>query len=266
MSGHSQYRPEEFFPILDQLPKEGEVVICGGQAVNLLAAVFLYENQIEEILGSDGSATSGDMDIMITKNLQSKISELAGKSRGFAIQSFADCRQPIQFAILSNALPDTRIDVLRTIKGIHTEKDRVFEEAIELENMSYAIINPVTLLIAKAVNCATLEQDSPTQKRNDVKHLQLLVPIVHNYFVELIQNCPVEPETHSKVAQRIIIGFLKRLHKASANASFTKGMKRAGVKLRDVYPIAAIVASELSVLQKFTEITLLKTKKPPGTI
>lgn len=108
MSDNAQYHPEEFFPVLEKLPKVGEAVICGGQAVNLLAALFLSENQIDEILGSDGSATSGDMDIVITKDLQSKICEAAKKSKGFSLQSFADCRQPIQFAILSDILPDSQ--------------------------------------------------------------------------------------------------------------------------------------------------------------
>jgi hypothetical protein len=261
VSDHSQYRPEEFFPILAKLPKGGDVVICGGQAVNLLAAVFLPKHQIDEILGIDGSATSGDMDIVITKELQSKISAAANKSKGFSVQLFADCRQPIQFAILSEILPDTRIDVMRNINGIHMEKDRVFEESLELEHIPYGVMNPVTLLMAKAINCATLEQDTPQQKRNDVKHLQLLVPIVHNYLAELVDSCPPVSAPNSKAEQRVIMGFLKKLDKIATSATFKKGMTLAKVHLKDAIPIRQIKASRLSTLQTYMEKSFMPTAR-----
>ncbi|MFN5580790.1 MAG: hypothetical protein ACK49X_14385 [Akkermansiaceae bacterium] len=261
MSDGPKYEPHEFFPVLEKLPQAvGEVVICGGQAVNLLAAVFLTEGQLEKLLGR-GNVMSADMDLVITKALQRQIVNLANKSQGFSLKTFADCRQPIQFAIMPNDMPDTRIDVMRSINGIHTEKDRVFEDAIDLDNSPYLVINPTTLLIAKAENCATLEQDSPTEKRNDIKHLQLLIPIVHNYLQKLVLNC--DPE--SKSEQRDIMRFLKSIHAASKKTNFQKGMKLAQVKLYDAIPIARIRKSKLKILQSYLEQTFLGNPSMPPT-
>lgn len=267
----TQYHPHEFFPTIENLPKVGQVVICGGQAVNLLAAVFLTEKQIETILGGYGSATSSDMDIIITRELQKQLfleTNESNKSRGFSVKLFADCRQPIQFVILPDSMPDTRIDVLRAIKGIHTEKDRVFEDSIDLENTPYNVLNPTTLLIAKAENCATLEQSTPGEKRNDVNHLRLLIPIVRNYLRELVNACdPASPA--SKNEQRDIIRFLKKLHNAAQNSNFKKGMNTAGANLQECIPIAHIRQSKLETLKNYLERTFLRSpnpnKNPPGS-
>ena len=262
MNDGSQYHPGEFFPVLGKLPKVGRVVICGGQAVNLLAAVFLSEEQIEEVLGSYGSATSSDMDIVITKDLQSMIFESANKSQGFRLSTFADCRQPIQFAILPEDLPGTRIDVLRTINGIHTEKDRIFEDSIDLENTPHSVINPTALLIAKAANCATLEQNSTREKRNDINHLRLLIPIVHNYLRALVDHC----DHNSNAQQREIIRFLKKIEAASKKTNFKKAMKLAKVKLHDAIPITFIRKSNLKILKNYLEQTFLQNPGPTGSI
>lgn len=258
MDDARQYHPEEFVPFLKKLPKGGQAVICGGQAVNLLAALFLSEEQIETILGETGSATSSDMDVIISLEHQTKIYEAANKSKWFSLKPFADCRQPIKFAIMPGEganLPDTRIDVLRSIKGIHTQKDRVFEDALDLDGIPYQVMNPTTLLIAKAENCATLEQDSPTQKRNDIHHLRLLIPIVHNYLRDLVNHCSPD----SKSEQRDIIRFLKQIHAASKKTNFIKGMKLAKVKVNDAVPIKLIQNSKLDTLHKYLDQTFLDT-------
>jgi len=267
MDNTPQYSPEEFFPFLENLPKResGQAVICGGQAVNLLAALFLTEKQIETILGEIGSATSSDMDIMITPDFQKRISAAANKSKEFSLQTFADCRQPIQFAIMLGedvGLPDSRIDVLRSVKGIHTQKDRVFEDALELDDVPYQVMNPTTLLIAKAENCATLEQDSPTQKRNDINHLRLLILIVHNYLRELVNHC--RPDF--KDEQRDIIRSLKKIRAASQKTNFKKGMKLAKVNLLDAVPIKPIQKSNLETLRKYLNNTFLEAPDPPDSL
>lgn len=261
----TDYLPSEFFPALDLLPKEGDAVICGGQAVNLLAAVFLSPEELEEITGEKGDAMSGDMDIIITKELQSRLEKTqTDKSKGFKIKRFADARQPIQFVILPDSMPDTRIDVLRTIKGIHTEKDRVFEDAIEID-APFKVMNPITLMIAKAENCATLEQNLPSNIRNDIKHLKMMVPIVKNFLTELVTHC--DPE--SKQDQREIISQLKKLLQAAPGIGFKKGFASAGMPLHDAVPIHEIKDSSLETLKKFFENTFLpqmetKGKQPPG--
>lgn len=261
------FHPHEFYPVFKRLPKVGDAVICGGQAVNLLAAVFLTPVELSAILGDHGSATSSDMDIVVSKDLLSRI-EMNGtdKTQGFSLRRFSDCRQPIRFAILPDDMPDTRIDVLRTVNGVHIQKDRVFEDAIDIE-APFKVMNPVTLLIAKAENCATLEQESPTEKRNDITHLKMLVPIVRNFLMELVTNCAPE----SKREQRDIINHFKKLHAASATSSFKKGLRKAGVKLTDAIPAAFIRRGELETLESFLEKTFMpaisgkKSGNPPGS-
>ena len=253
MNDKRQYLPNEFFATFDKLPKVGRAVICGGQAVNLLASVFLNENQIKSLLGSIASATSSDMDIMINEELHAQIFSAAARTSEFSIKTFSDCRQPIQFVILTDNMPETRIDVLRSINGIHTKKDRVFEDSIELEHSPYDVINPTTLLIAKAENCATLDQSSRLDQRNDVTHLRLLIPIVHNYLSALIANC----DSSSKAEQREIIRFLKKLHAASEKTNFKIGMNRAKGRFHDCIPIKEIRKSKLETLKNYLEQTFL---------
>ena len=259
MDDQPTYQPEEFFPTFNQFPKVGQVVICGGQAVNLLATIFLSREKIKCILGESGTTTSNDMDIMITEDLQKEIIFMDIKSRPFGLMGFKDTRQPIKFVILPKEMPNTRIDVLRAIRGVHTEKDKIFEKSLNLENGDYNVINPVTLLIAKAENCATLQQNSPEGKRNDAIHTKLMVPIVHNYLKKLVTNC----NPKSKQGQREIIGFLKSLHEASKNTNFKNGMKIAGTNFYDAVPIKPILKSKLETLKSYLMQTFMGNP-PPG--
>lgn len=257
MKDEPQYRPEDFFDFLATLPNGDGAILCGGQAVNLLANLFLPEEQIEGILGQTGSLTSSDMDLMVSDSLRKDIFSTGTRSKNFTINKFADCRQPIDFVIVpddGSDLMDSRIDVLRSVKGVHVEKDRVFEDALELEGIPCRLMNPVTLLIAKAENCATLEQDSKTEKRNDVDHLRLLIPIVRNYFRELIVNCSPD----SKEDQRDIIRFLKKINTALKKTNFKKGLRLAEVDINDSIPIRQINDSELETLRKYLNQTFLK--------
>lgn len=262
-----QFAPHEFYPVFDRLPKGGEAVICGGQAVNLLAAVFLSDDELNSILGDKGSATSGDMDMIVSQKLKEQIEENQNnKALGFKLKRFADPRQPIEFAILPDDMPETRIDVLRSVKGVNIQKDRVFENAIDIE-APFKVMNPITLLIAKAENCATLEQKGPNGKRNDITHLKMLVPIVRNYLNELITHSDPTPK-----AQREIINQLKRLQAASTSLNFKKGFLIAGVKLSKVIPAKVIQDDRLPMLKNFFEKTWKpktsnrNTENPPGSI
>lgn len=259
MSDKPTYHPEEFFPTFDQLPKVGQVVICGGQAVNLLASVFLSPDEIRAILGSKGSATSSDMDILITPDLQSRIIDVSTKSKGFKLKAFKDTRQPIKFVILPEGMPDTRIDVLRSIRGVHIGKDRVFEDSLNIDENPYNVINPVTLLIAKAENAATLEQDSPEDKRNDITHTRLMIPIVHSYLKELTSAC----DPKCKKSQREIMRFLKRLHQAAETPNFKKGLSLAGSTFPKIVPINHILKSKLETLKRYVNQTFMESP-PPG--
>ncbi len=262
-----QFEPQEFYQVFERLPTGGDAVICGGQAVNLLAVVFLSDDELNGILGDNGSATSGDMDMIVSKELKELIRKSQNNTaHGFRVKYFADCRQPIEFAILPDDMPDTRIDVLRSVKGVDIRKDRVFEDAIDIE-APFKVMNPVTLLIAKAENCATLEQEGPTGKRNDITHLKMLVPIVRNYLSELVTHCdPTAKE------QRKIINQLKRLQLASTSANFQKGFRIAGLKLSNGIPNKVIHECQLETLKDFFNRTWLprnndrKTEKPPGSI
>ena len=260
-----QFEPQEFYPVFGRLPKGGDAVICGGQAVNLLAAVFLSDDELNGILGDKGSATSGDMDIVVSKELKELIEKNQNnKAHGFRVKRFADCRQPIEFAIIPDDMPDTRIDVLRSVKGVDIKKDRVFENAIDIE-APFKVMNPVTLLIAKAENCATLEQMGPNGKRNDITHLKMLVPIVRNYFNELVTHSDPTPQ-----AQRGIINQLKRLQAASTSLNFIKGFRIADVKLSKVVPAKVIQEGRLPMLKEFFERTWIpktnarQSEKPLG--
>ena len=247
------FRPEEFFPVFACLPRKKEIVVCGGQAVNLLAALFLSQEELDGVLGKKGSITSADMDIVISSGLQQWFESSTGpKARKFRLKRFPDARQPILFAILPDVMPDTRIDVLRNIRGIDIVRDRVFEDALEID-APCRVMNPVTLLIAKAENCATLDQDTPTGRRNDILHLRMLVPIVRNFLAEYLANC--DPEC--KADQRDIVNQLKKLRKAAATNGFVRGIQIAGVRFLDAVPVNEIRGSSLELLRRYLENTFL---------
>ena len=109
-------------------------------------------------------------------------------------------------------------------------------------------------------------QESPTEKRNDITHLKMLVPIVRNFLMELVTNCAPE----SKREQRDIIHHFKKLQRASETGGIKKGFRKAGVKLADAIPAAHIRRSELDTLKSFLANTFMpaisgKTSgNPPG--
>ncbi|MFT3991215.1 MAG: hypothetical protein QM680_07375 [Luteolibacter sp.] len=243
----SGYPPEAFYPIFQHFPKEGDAVICGGQAVHILASVFLTEEEISDLLGEGGSATSADMDIVATPGLQKafELGAFEGKDR-LAIKAFGDTRQSIRFSIIPAELSNTRIDVLRAIKGVHLEKDKVFEDALELDT-PFKVINPITLMIAKAENCASLDQNSSTGKRNDFQHLAITVHVVRRFLAEYIRQS--DPE--EKQDQRELINLLKKIHKAAKSRTFVKGFQMAGLKLRHAVPSEEIERSSLETLKNY---------------
>ena len=69
---------------------------------------------------------------------------------------------------------DLLVEVLFDVRGLKA-KDLQQVISIPLKGNSYRTLSPITLLKAKLNNACELQQETATGKRNDIKHVRMLV-------------------------------------------------------------------------------------------
>ncbi len=234
--------------LLELVPKDVDSVICGGQAVLILAGLFVDSVELDAL----GPLASKDMDLVIRAgHIQSL---LTLRSSELQIRRFEDPRQPLYGAISRASEPEVRVELLRGVHGLNLERDHVFETAVA-GVFPCKVLNPVTMFIAKAANSATIPQMVEGRKRrSDFRHLKIMCLVLKGYLGEMVKSCDPEQKTQ----QREIIRQLKQLEAAvGREGKYAKGLQLAGVRLWDAIPHEVFRDCPLETLKRYYAQTLI---------
>jgi hypothetical protein len=136
--------------------------------------------------------------------------------------------------------PDTReIDVLRSVKGIPTIEA---QDTISLKVCGHdvPVLFPHILLQGKLDNALHLDQ----AERQDVKHVKVLVLVLHEFLKEVIKTATPPREKPALALLQNILAVL-----TSTNAQeFTQ---RHGLAFDEIMPVHELANSPLSRLRRF---------------
>jgi hypothetical protein len=180
-----QHPPVDFAAVLADPSRP---LIVGGQAVNIWAEIYVLA---EPELNKFAPFTSHDGDIHGDRAL----AEVLHRRTGWSCRFFDDVRQ-IAVAILTKPgtadTPPLTIEVLRAVHGLNAD-DLGRNQVRELRpGEFYRIPVPFVLLKAKLANVATLSRENRPQ---DLKHVQMLLPICREYLREMHSNIGREDMT-----------------------------------------------------------------------
>jgi hypothetical protein len=220
------FTPEELEEVL-VLACQCGLTLLGGQAVNAWAS--LLESPNEEPWKGLRPYTSFDADLLAEKSKMLKLAQSL-QSQGWKVNVFlpeSKEEEKINTGALEVFWPQDKsrrleINVLHRIEGLSIQEVEENATLIPLGKSQVRVLDPLRLLESKTISLNTLNQTT----RQDRKHLELCVAIVHRILQENIKS----PESHQAeaTAQRIIKNALHDLG--------TSTWETYGINLLDAIP------------------------------
>jgi hypothetical protein len=224
---------DAIFAAISRQTKE-PIILVGGHAVNAWA--LAYADRIGPALKSYRPLTSGDMDVVATRNgLLALYHDLGGKLL------LSGPREITDGTLVLGLEPDTReIDVLRSVNGIPKVST---QDSILLQVCGYnvPVLFPHLLLQGKLQNALHLNQD----ERQDVKHVKILLLVLREFLTEVVTT---GSPSNEKAALSLLQNALTIL--TSENAD-NFGRKFSEPSLIKVMPVEALLSSALPKLVNF---------------
>jgi len=133
------------------------------------------------------------------------------------------------------------------VYGIPAEMNpRLNERAINFEGVR--VLDPLYLFQSKC-HCLT---NLPQGERQDKKHLLILSLILPEYFCELLQQAKAKI-----IEERSIINELKLLLKISNQSQVKQSLELIGSNVAGLFPVDALLTTELPLIQKFAQMSLM---------
>jgi hypothetical protein len=171
---------------------------------------------------------SGDLDVLSSPAVLAYLKSLEPDWRVDSIPfwAFGDGRD----AIASSLAPDNRRLLVEFIKNVHGLNSRDFEAVEELSygGTTYRVLDPISLLKAKAANVRDLDQAGPPE-RHDRAHLQLVARCWPLYLLRLHEMALARPEANDAVSHVFSRAFEVLQHRQTASTLATVGINRAAL-------------------------------------
>jgi len=234
------------FGLMLSTPVEGELpLVVGGHAVNLWA--WFFRKRIGNALNQWLPLTSKDLDLVGTIVLLNEL-----KLRFGGQYRLSGPRSPVvgQLVVRLGG-KDLKIDVLKDVFGLGPKDLMIEAPVIEVEdrngNFSARVIAPVVLLQGKIANVARLDQTG----RNDIRHVQLMLLVIHSYLSELI-----EATESDLIDSRIVIIQLELARTIIASPDALKCTSSHGLDFNVIWPRELLDASQDSRLRNFVKLRL----------
>lgn len=179
----NQFKVEDFISLCGS-----ELILVGGQAVNLWGERYVkQEPSIREFL----PFTSRDADFyrrVRNFKLPSGWKRLAMPTKG---------RMRLVADVLSG--PDEQTaEILRSVNGLSADEIEAHAIPIPYKGKPLYVLTPIALFQAKLANVCSLPQEA----RQDLKHLQLLVPVSKCFLQDLLRAAK-SPERPAQVIRWI---------------------------------------------------------------
>ncbi|EIP98718.1 hypothetical protein OpiT1DRAFT_03185 [Opitutaceae bacterium TAV1] len=159
--------------------QEVKPVVVGGQAVNLWAIAYLEEG---DPLVAATKYGSGDMDVL----QESRVIEMLRNLPGWEYKRTPLWQFSVRTGQATGRSPDGRrllVEILAKVNGL--EKNEIKHAAIDYGGAVYRLLDPISLLKAKAANVRTIRQDGEPP-RHDREHLRLVAQCFPKYLCDTV--------------------------------------------------------------------------------
>lgn len=233
-------RIQDYLAILATLARgRDELIIVGGQAVNLWAELFLNR---EPSLAAFLPFTSRDLDLYRS----GKDAQLAIKSHGFRTEKerdpFGKAFDLVEavFTIVDKAGRELRIESLKALGGLAPREVKQGIVEIDYEGLKLNVLNPIRLLQAKAHNLVHLDQEN----RQDEKHYCILLLCVRAFLAELLER------SESKKSTRELLDFLEESLRLTLHPEVLGAGLSRHFDLKEILP--------LNLLEKSSDPTIVR--------
>jgi hypothetical protein len=213
-------------------------VLIGGQAVNYWAERYL---SIEPQLKPLQPFTSEDIDF---KGSPDDVQYIAGQ-----LKLAAGYPSKVEMTALAGTIPfqigglKSNIEVIRRIPGVSGSVDALAVQA-EWDGKTIRVLDPISLLACKLELVATV----PQEKRRDVAHLKILVPCVHAFLGEFLQQVEL-----GQIPARHWLGAANQVLKLTTNNRARKIAGKHQINWQEILPLTAIARSRHEKIRRFQE-------------
>jgi len=241
-----QHELSAFSEVLNSAEKP---ILVGGQAVNLWAEH--YGSAIPS-LDPLRPFMSRDADIFGDRAMAERLA----KATQWKLTCYHEPRT-IAVAMLTKDVPGREpllIEVINSVNGL-APKDLADPDLLELRpGQVYRVPSPIILLKAKLANVAQIDQT----RRQDVRHVQMLVPCVCEYI----------REAHSRafageITERGLVNLLKGARELASNQKYCDLGKKHSFDLKGLFP-EELSHSKLEKVARFAQFRLAGSILYPG--
>lgn len=214
-----QHEISAFSEVLNSAEKP---ILVGGQAVNLWAEH--YGSAIPS-LDPLRPFMSKDADIFGDRALAERLA----KATQWQLTCYNEPRT-IAVALLTKEVPGKEpllIEVINSVNGL-TSGDLSDPDLLELRpGQVYRVPSPIILLKAKLANATELDQT----RRQDVRHVQMLIPCVCEYLREAHERVLA-----GEITERQLINLLENVRTLSIDKTYIELGQRHGLLLSRLFP------------------------------
>jgi hypothetical protein len=216
-------------------------IIVGGQAVNLWAELYA---QIDPRINTLGPFVSKDADILGTRDLAERLAV----SSHWKLTNYYEPRT-ISMAMLRKEIPGKEpllVEVIGSVNGL-TDKDLASPDTVEFRpGRIYRVPSPVVLLKAKLANVATIDQ----ARRQDVRHVRILIPCVCQYLGELLERTKT-----GEITERACVNLLEAARCICTAPRNIELAREHRFEFKEIFP-PQLAHSDLEKIARFVRIRL----------
>jgi len=240
-----QHEISAFSEVLNSAEKP---ILVGGQAVNLWAEHY---GSAIPALDPLRPFMSKDADIFGDRAMAERLA----KATQWRLTCYNEPRT-IAVAMLAKEIPGKEpllIEVINSVNGL-TPGDLADPDLLELRpGQVYRVPSPIILLKAKLANVAQIDQS----RRQDVRHVQMLVPCVREYVREAHSRA-----IGGEITERDFVNLLESARDLSSNEQYRYLGKKHGFNLNGLFP-DELSQSKLEKVARFTQFRMAGPILPP---
>jgi hypothetical protein len=233
-----QHEVSAFAEVLNSSEKP---ILVGGQAVNLWAEH--YAPAVPE-LDPLRPFTSKDADIFGDRAMAERIAV----ATNWKLTCYSEPRT-IAIAMLTKELPNGHpllVEVINSVNGLRP-RELSDPDLLELRpGQVYRVLSPVLLLKAKLANVAQIDQ----ARRQDVRHVQMLLPCVREYLREAYSRTLL-----GEMTERAFVDLLEDSRDLSVDPQNLELAKKHGFVLTNLFP-PELTQSKLQKVARFVQFRL----------
>ena len=174
-------------------------LVIGGQAVNIWACYFASTN---EKLQRMQPFTSKDCDLFGNAETLQHVASVTGW--GVSCSPKGKASPVVGFVSGTDSKgAKLTIEVLYSVRGLNSD-DLKQGVLVQLDHREYKTLSPIALLKAKVANLCELPQKQSGGHRDDLRHVEILVPCIAGYIAEAYKRLE-----EGQISERGLVNMLE---------------------------------------------------------